>query len=153
MHSDQLMTNQQIVQAFDELKLTPTQIAEQFGMDEIAVKATLMQFSPVYRKTMDTQIDYNLSDKEALEAKETLVRLMRHSPDEHLQFKVAKYILDDKKGRLDVGKNLAGMRIDVNVFNQYLVQGRDALKISKQTHPTPAPASRQLDDVKDAIEV
>ena len=139
------------MQAFQELHLSPKQIAEQFDMEELAVKAILMQSSPAYRARMDVEIDYNLTDKEAFEAKETLVRLMRHSDDEHLQFKVAKYILDDKKGRLDIGKNMSGIKMDVTVFNQYLIEAKDALNQSKtQTRPSPA---QQLVDDKDAINV
>lgn len=138
MHRDQMMQNQQIVHAFEELALTPAQIADQFSLEELAVKSTLMQFSKDYRKRMDSQIDYNLTDKEAFEAKETLVRLMRDSPDEHLQFKVAKYILDDKKGRLDIGKNMASIKMDVTVFNQYLTQSKDAIEKSLNARP-PAP--------------
>lgn len=151
MHNNQLMLNQQIVQAFEELHLTSSQIAEQFSLDELAVKAILMQFSVPYRQRMDSDIDYNLTDKEALEAKETLVRLMRHSEDEHLQFKVARYILDDKKGRLDIGKNMGNLKMDVTVFNQYLVDARDALKSSKaQTRPA---APEQLVEAKELIDV
>lgn len=152
MHSDQLMTNQQIIQAHDELKLSPAQIAEQFNVDELAVKAILMSQSIAYRKRMDTEIDYNLTDKEAFEAKETLVRLMRHSEDEHLQFKVARYILDDKKGRLDIGKNMSGLKMDVTVFNQYLIDAKDALKMSKTQSRPPAPA-QVIEHEKEAINV
>lgn len=98
---------------------------------------------------MDLQIDYNLTDKEAFEAKETIVRLMRHSDDEHLQFKVARYILDDKKGRLDIGKNLGNLKMDVTVFNQYLIDARDALKQSR----SPAPAIKQSEQPKELVDV
>lgn len=150
MHSDQLMTNQQIIAAFEELKLSPAQIAKQFDKDELAVKAILMSQSLSYRKRMDTEIDYNLTDKEAFEAKETLVRLMRHSDDEHLQFKVARYILDDKKGRLDIGKNMSALKMDVTVFNQYLIEAKDALTASKaQTRPAPAQVNSKANELID----
>lgn len=150
MHSDQLMQNQQIVQAFDQLGLTPKQISDEFNLNEIAVKAILMQFSPVYRKSMDTEIDNNFTDKELIEANNVMLKLMRHSEDDHLRFKVAKYIRDDKKGRLDIGKNMAGLKMDVTVFNQYLVDAREAVKHSKSLN-SPAPASMQLEE--DAINV
>lgn len=149
MHAHQLLLNQQIIQAFEELQLTPSQIAEQFQFEEVAIKSILMSGSRVYRKQMDLQIDYNLTDKEAFEAKETIVRLMRHSDDEHLQFKVARYILDDKKGRLDIGKNLGNLKMDVTVFNQYLIDARDALKQSR----SPAPAIKQSEQPKELVDV
>lgn len=154
MHNDQLMQNQQIVQAFDQLNLTPKQIADEFNLNEIAVKAILMQFSPVYRKSMDTEIDNNFTDKELVEANNVMLGLIRHSEDDHLRFKVAKYIRDDKKGRLDIGKNMAGLKMDVTVFNQYLVDAREAVKHSKSLNsPSPAPTNMQLEDDKEAINV
>lgn len=92
---------------------------------------------------MNQDVLLNFSDKELVEANDTLLRLMRHSEDEHLQFKVAKYIRDDKKGRLDIGKNLGGQQINAYIFNQYLIEGKEALKLSKgdkqDTLPLPAP--------------
>lgn len=136
--------NTQIVTAFEELKLSPAQIAEQFPpLTEVSVKACLMQFSGKYRASMNQDVLLNFSDKELVEANDTLLHLMRHSEDEHLQFKVAKYIRDDKKGRLDIGKNLGGQQINAYIFNQYLIEGKEALKLSKgdnqDTLPLPAP--------------
>lgn len=143
--------NIQIVEAFENLSLTPAQIAEQFPpLTEIAVKACLMQFSGKYRTAMNEDIQLNFSDKELVEANDTMLRLMRHSEDEHLQFKVARYIRDDKKGRLDIGKNLAGVHINAYTFNQYLIEGKEALKLSKESSDQktlPQPAANETIDV------
>jgi hypothetical protein len=109
-----------------------------------------MQFSAKYRESMEQDIQLNFSDKELVEANDTLLRLMRYSEDEHLQFKVARYIRDDKKGRLDIGKNLAGVQINAYTFNQYLVAGKEALKLSKSSNDKktlPSPAANETIDV------
>lgn len=135
--------NQQIVYAFEELKLTPAQIAEQFDKEELAIKAVLMSSSRIYRNMTDAGLDYSFKDNEALEAKTAVIRLLRNSEDEHLVFKISRYILDDKKGRLDIGKALGNVKMDVTVFNQYLIEAKQSIEKSTGGSRPPAPLELQ----------
>lgn len=124
--------NRQIVVAFEEENLTVEEIAENFGEDGVplevaAVKAALMQSSSKFRKLAKAEIsgeekepEYAFTDFEAIDARGVMANLMRYSDDENIQFKAAKYILDDKKGRLDAIKNLPGMNFNVLMVNDQM---------------------------------
>ena len=120
----------QIVSMFETLGMGVEDIAEQQGMDPIAVKAALLQGSRMYRESQvksgkqDEECGVFTSREEQL-ARQAIVDLASGSDDEHIRLKAAKYIRDDKKGRLDkaaVGK----LNINVLVFNETLRKARAA---------------------------
>jgi hypothetical protein len=119
----------QIVSMFETLGMGVEDIAEQQGMDPIAVKAALLQGSRAYRESQvsnskDEECGVFTSREEQL-ARQAIVDLAAGSDDEHIRLKAAKYIRDDKKGRLDkaaVGK----LNINVLVFNETLRKARAA---------------------------
>lgn len=126
---------QQIVTAFEELGLSPEEIAEQQEIEELSVKATLLQFSGKFRTECKEDgasiVNHNFADNDLVEANATIAYIMRNGEDEHVRFRAAKYIRDDKKGRLDALKNLSKLNINVAIFNEQLLKAREAKEKSK----------------------
>lgn len=130
--------NQQIITAYEECGLDIDQIAEEFSVDELAVKATLMQFSVRYRDNIKSarkngevsKADFTDNDLE--ESAEVLRQMMHSAEDENLRVRCARYIRDDKKGRLDALSGLKSLNMNIAIFNQRLLQAREAKERSKQ---------------------
>ena len=123
--------NQQIISSFEELGMSPEEIAEDQNLDLVSVKAILMQNSFLYRKKCKKgEDDFNFSDEELQAANQTIVSLMRYSEDENLKARLARYIRDDKKGRLDVVKSMTGLNINVLAFNEQI---KKAMEIVNKT--------------------
>lgn len=124
-------SNEVIVTAFEKLGLTPDQIADDQGFDIVAVKSILQQNSALYRKQMKTDSSLDFTDGEGEEAKAVLLSLMRYSEDENLRGRLAQYVINDKKGRLDVERAPSGLNINVNLFQQHLQQALSAVDRAK----------------------
>jgi len=135
-----LATDNSIVVAFEDLGMTPEQIAEDQELELSAVKASLMQFSIKYRNILMgistngiPKDDLDFRDQELKEANEVILDLMRWSDDDRIRAKLAMYIRDDKKGRLDARTALLGdfnntLNINVMVFNERLQKAKEARK-------------------------
>ena len=117
-----------IVTAYEQENLSPEQIASDRDLDITAVKAALMQGSSHYRKDCGKEnsdipeLDF---DNEQLQRVNTVIYdLALSAEDEHLRFKAATYVRNDKKGRLEPVKNLAGQNFNILMINQKLAQVR-----------------------------
>lgn len=106
--------------------MTPEEISQEFGYELMAVKAALLQCSAPFRKEAKKDAAV-FSDEEAEEMKSILLNLARYSDDENLQFKAAKYIRDDHKGRLDIAKTMPGLNISVIAFNEQMKKAYAAI--------------------------
>lgn len=124
--------NQSIVTAFEELGMTPEQIAEQEGYDIVSIKSILMQNSSLYRKACKVEDSLDFTDEEAQMAKSVLVNLARYSEDENLQMRAATFIIQDKKGRLDLKNQMTGMNVNVALFDSQLVRALEAVARAKE---------------------
>ena len=117
---------------YEQENMSPDSIAESEGMDVVDVKAALMQVSPKFRKDCGKEADgeskLNFSDYQAERALEKLAYLMEYADDQHLQFKAALTVLDEKKGRRDIVKGIQknGMGSVMVQFNQMFSQVSDA---------------------------
>lgn len=138
-------SNQVIVTAYEDLGMTPEQIAEQESFDLTSVKSILMQCSTLYRKAMKKDASLDFTDEEAQEAKSILVSIMRYSEDEYLKARIASRLIDDKKGRLDVGKQMTGLNVHVNLFAQHMKQALEQVERAKQLNSTNRAASNPID--------
>lgn len=126
--------NSQIVTAFDELEMNVDEIASEFGCEPLSVKACLMSFSSKYRSSLRKQdVTKDFKDEELEEANAVIVSLMRTSDDEHLRGRMARYIRDDKKGRLDALNGIKSMNVNIALFNERLLQAKEAKQKSKET--------------------
>jgi len=128
-----------IVTAFEELKMTPEEIAQTEDLELSAVKASLMQFSKSYKDLLNgnnteaTKENLDFRDNELKEANDVILDLMRYSEDDRIRGKLAMYVRDDKKGRLDAKQAFINdfngqMNINVLVFNERLQKAKDAMK-------------------------
>lgn len=137
--------NQQIVTAYDTLDMTIEEIATEFDFDILSVKACLMQFSRRFKDEIkeadDKSVEFDNAEME--ESKETILYLMRHAEDEHLKGRMAKYIRDDKKGRLDALSGLKSLNVNIALFNERLLQARAAKEKSKEKS-----IGKQIEDKK-----
>jgi hypothetical protein len=110
----------QIVSAFETCGMSPDEIAEDQELEPLAVKACLMQFSPMYKNELknakEQEVEFSADDHVA--AVDVIRNIAKYSEDERLQLKAATYIRDDKKGRLDAIKQLGGLNINVLQFNE-----------------------------------
>ena len=130
---------QQIVAAYEINGLEPDIIPEAIGMQELsvtAVKAALQQHSSKYRavckKEPEDESIYNFDNSELKEANNMIVEVMRDAthPDGSTDYKTrlaaARYIRDDKKGRLEPAKALQrGGTFNILQFNTSIQEARE----------------------------
>ena len=122
--------NEQIVTAFEVNGLEPEQIADAFGLDVLAVKSVLLQNSSIYRKDSKKDERLQFTEGEAEEMKTIILNIARYTEDDpNLQFKAAKFILEDKKGRLDAqatGKQMNQFNFNVLRFEEQMKKALEA---------------------------
>lgn len=118
-------SDQQIVTAYEDLGLNPEQIAEDGSYDIVAIKACLMQNSVLFREAMKQNKEEGFSNGEEQEARQVIAQLMRDSEDDFIKLRAAKYIRDDKRGRLDPVK-AQHLNISVVNINASLRKAREA---------------------------
>lgn len=133
--------NKQIITAYEVEGMTAEQIAESLDFDVVAVKATLLQFSPKYREDVKEDVSLDFTVDEQLEAKNAMIRLMRSSEDDYLVARLACKIRDDGKGRLDVNANMKGLNVNVVLFNERLERAKE-VKLKALAPPPPEPKNR-----------
>lgn len=130
-----------IVTAFEELGMSPEEIAEDQQLDLSAVKASLMQFSIKYKNILmgingaEDKASYDFKEAELKEANNVILDLMRWSEDDRIRAKLAMYVRDDKLGRLDAKQALLTefnntLNVNVLVFNERLQKAKEAKKRS-----------------------
>lgn len=120
----------QLRNAYESEGMTPLQIAEDQSLDVTAVKAKLMQISSKYRKDCgqeedeDSELNFNNSDLKTVN--KIIMDLAISAEDEHLRFKAATYIRDDKKGRKEVVKAMRDTgNFNILNINQMLITARE----------------------------
>jgi hypothetical protein len=64
---------------------------------------------------------------------EVILDLALGAEDEHLRFKAASYVRDDKKGRRDVAKGMNGNNFNILFLNQQLAKVRNISDSIKQS--------------------
>ena len=120
--------NQQIVTCFEQLGMSPDEIAQSEGLDLAVVKAVLYKDSPKFREAISGTKELDFADQDLHEVNQIIKRIALYADDENLQFRAAKYIRDDKKGRKDVKTGLRGMNIKVTVLQQFNNHLREAAR-------------------------
>lgn len=125
--------NQQIVSSFEELEMSPDEIAAEQDLELTSVKAILMQFSSLYRKQCKKDVEACFTDEEEVMARQVIANIARYSDDERIKLKAAVYIRNDKRGRLDVVSQMNGLNINVITFNEQLKKAKAAIERSKNS--------------------
>lgn len=133
---------EQIKLAYEVHGISPELIAEDKGLDLMAVKAGLIQCSRKYRSDIGMSADKDGEEKSPLDftddeeqmARAVIVRTAQFSEDPKLAFNAACYIRDDKKGRKDAAKNLTGGgSLTMLQINQQILLAREkAAELTKK---------------------
>lgn len=138
-----LACSKQIITMFEDLGLSVEEIAEQQELNVVAVKAALLQGSRKYRELNNSHSSQdNLPADDAFTASEeqacrqVIYDLAVGSDDEKVRLRAARYIRDDKKGRLDK-VDLGKLNINVVVFNEALAKARAAKERARQLASKP----------------
>lgn len=126
----------QLKTAYEELDMTPEQIAEDQELDITAVKAGLMQVSSKYRKDCgkeeESGDELNFSNQQLADANKVIHEIMLGSEDDNVRLKAAMYLRDDKKGRKDVVKAMAGQQFNILMFNEAMQTVRERAEKAKK---------------------
>lgn len=112
--------NEQIVTAFEDNNMTVEEIAEDFDMDVLSIKTVLLQCSTRYRKLARKEPELSFSQDEAIEMRNIMVQIAKYAEDPNLQFRAARYIYDDVKGRNDLDSGIKQVNINVMTFNEQM---------------------------------
>lgn len=122
---------QQIKDSFETLGFSVEEISKDRGLELEAVKAGLMQCSPKYRKLCgkeDVIVEdgLNFTDEQLSRVNEVIFELAVASEDEHLRFKAATYVRDDKKGRKEIIKAQQQGGFNILQINNLIQEAREA---------------------------
>ncbi len=121
--------------SYEQLGMSPEQIAEDQKLDLVAVKAGLMQCSAVYRRDCghepEDKAELNFSDDDLQSANQVIRDIMLTTDDEHLKFKAATYVRDDKKGRKEIVKATQNNQFNILDINTMLQSARDGASAIK----------------------
>ncbi len=124
--------DRQIVEAYEVESLTPEQIASDLGYDPTAVSLSLAQYSPAYQQKNKELVKADekplFDDVHMNRARDVMVALTMNTDSPQVQYQAAKFIINEKKGRNDLGK-LKSIGISVTVFNEGLAK---AMAIKEQ---------------------
>lgn len=122
--------NQQIVTAYEKCNLTVAEIAENYELDETAVKATLMASSPKFRKDLKAADNENLdvTQEEATEMLNIIKSIAQEQRRDMpgVALKAAQFIFNEGKGRNNI-QGLNTSNLNVIIVNQKL-QGMRAAR-------------------------
>lgn len=133
--------NAQIVQMYEELDLSPGEIAETLEIDEQAVHLTLASNSVKFRKekaiekagndSSYAQVNADLFTKgDVDEAAAVIANLCKFSEDEHIQMRAANFIINEAKGRHDL-KHIKNLNLNVTLINDQMKRAREAKERAK----------------------
>ena len=133
---------EQIKTAYEVSGMSPEEIAEDQDLDIAAVKAGLMQSSAKYRKACGQEEDdadgLNFTNDELRRVNQVIYEtaLSAETPDGDVDFKTrlaaAIYIRDDKKGRKEPVRHIAGNTFNLLNFNAQLQKARQISEGLKQ---------------------
>ena len=129
---------EQIRLSYEQLGMSPAEIAEDRQLEPEAVKMTLASSSAKYRKDCgleagnssdnnDGKTDLNFTDEQLLRVNDRIYEIAVSSDSEAVALDACKYIRQDKKGRLDAVKALAGTTFNVLMFNEQLRRANELI--------------------------
>ena len=128
---------EQLKIAYETLRMSPEEISVDRELEVGAVKAGLMQCSSLYRRdcgaeAIESDI-LNFTDQDLADVNKVLKDLAMYAEDQHVRFKAATYIRDDKKGRKEVVKAIGNNTFNILQFNESMKAVRDgASRIKNQ---------------------
>ena len=133
--------HEQIKTAFEELGMTVEEIASDQKLDIGIVKTALIQCSSKYRASIGMTSPENSSnnpddftDEDLHEVNEVIRQIAKYSEDEHLRFKAATYVRDDKKGRKNIIQAARGITFNLLQINQRIQEANKVLERGRNGH-------------------
>jgi hypothetical protein len=138
--------NEEIVTSYEQLGMTPEQIAEDQSLDVAAIKAILIGQSATYRKTVSGGEAEELFNKHDMKAATEVMRNCMLAEDGHLAFRAARFVIDEVKGRNDARVSIPiDQTFDALELNRRLLAARQALQKGREQKVLQRPeAQRQL---------
>lgn len=125
----------QLKNLYENDNLSPEEIAEDQGLDLVAVKSALMQSSSRYRKDCGLEPEgenrLNFTEDEQVKVKNKLLEIAfcaedgNGKPDYRLMADLLKYIRDDGKGRKDVVRAVNNTQFNILEFNEKAARIRE----------------------------
>lgn len=137
-------SDSQIKKGYEELAMTPQEIADDLTFEVLAVKSKLMQISAKYRKDCghaDPEDEtLNFTEEELRQVNRVIFDIAIGAEDPHLRFKAATWVRDDKKGRKEVVKavqhtnnfNMLNFNETIQLARQKAQEARAAISNSAQ---------------------
>lgn len=117
----------QIKTSFEDLGLTPEQIADETGYDILAIKTILIQCSSQYRKLIKREPAKGYTPDQAEEMQHILLNIARYEDEDlNLKAKVAIYLHEEFKGRNDTVKIVQNFNMTANIFNEQMKKANEA---------------------------
>lgn len=115
-------------ESYENLGMTPAEIADDRGIPVMAVKSALATCSPKYNEDAKLELTNGdgksghlaFNDDDEMEANEVIRSTMRHAESEKLRFEAACRIKDEKSGRLDKAKAVGDFMGNLLAFNERL---------------------------------
>lgn len=126
--------NLQVVSLYEESGLDPEQIAEALDLEVSAVKFCLTAHSVSYRKMLNSQEKQELPgdflDEDFSNAANAIKELI-FSEDDHIRYRAAKFIYNEKKGRNDL-KEINSVNFNVHLINEQMRKAIEAKARAKE---------------------
>jgi hypothetical protein len=129
---------EQIKQSYEVGGMTVDEIAADQDLDAMSVKVALMNCSVKFRKACgaeDIESDsLNFSNQDLKEINKVILETAlsaQHSDgsvDYRTRLQAAMYVRDDKKGRKEVVKQIAGNTFNILSFNEQLQHARESVR-------------------------
>jgi len=144
--------NQQVVTCYDELGMTPEEIAAEYQWEVSAVKMILNQSSPKFKSENGSkpQADFTLQELE--DVKNVIINLALYGEDEAIQLKAAKYVRDDSKGRLDM-KSVKTLNVNITQINSRMQKAREAMQRARESKVLVERAAPKVIDITSVASV
>lgn len=118
---------QSIITSYEELGMSPEEIAEAEGLELLSVKSALIQFSSKYKQSIKKDPELGFDDEQLMAANRTIVEVMNTSDDDGLRLRAAMYLRNDKKGRLDAARAFSNIKVNILQFNEDMKKAMKAI--------------------------
>ena len=120
------MISEAIKALYENEALSPDQISEALEMPIESIKVSLLQNSPKFRQDIKLPSnDKDFTDDELETAKIAIARCM-NAEDEHLAFKAAKFVFNERKGRHNIKSLVKNVNLNINLINAQMQNARAA---------------------------
>jgi hypothetical protein len=129
------INNEQIKQMYEELDMSPEEIATSEGYEIEAVKAALIAVSSQYRGALSNGVNTSskhpheyISDEEERTLFDAYKWIALNGEQEGVRAKVIRDLIAEKRGRNDIAKVVKGTQVNVVLINDSIRKAREAIK-------------------------